>query len=211
MRQFSPFQEVTEIPVLFLAQACSVPAQTTSRGGSDRLSRSRQQPGAGAQCKHCPSPRNPCMEKGHCPDIVSFFSVMFGAVGRAALNTLTAVERWSKMWRAINSSLGEGLAQHLEGLGWEGEPPSLGEGDLVGMSVQDTQPLAPAASSPQVLPRNWDPSVAGAHRASDHQNSWSPHLQESFWRRERGGKAGITSPSRKYLPAKGRSQHEMQK
>lgn len=50
--------------------------------------------------------------------------------------------------------------------------------------MQDTAQLGPSRIWPQVLLRNCDPSVAGAgsvqnplHRASDHQDSWPPHLR----------------------------------
>lgn len=54
MRQFSPFQEVTKIPLLFSAQAHSVPPQTTSR--AERLSQDSRRAETLAQSKRCLSP-----------------------------------------------------------------------------------------------------------------------------------------------------------
>lgn len=223
MRQFSPFQEVTKIPVLFSAQACSVPAQTTSRAGSARLSWSRQQRGSGAQCKHCPSPRNPCMEKGALPRYCFYFILFFFLCGAwsSGKSSTKYIHSHGTLEQDLDTDklvTGSGIrvaGKHLEDLGWEGALPALGEGDLVGMPVQDRQPLAPAAFLPQVLPRSWcgtpctgrETTKTRGHRTCGERQSSAC----SFWRREGRGKAGITSLSRKYLPAKGRSQHEMQK
>ena len=110
MRQFSPFQGVTKIPLLFSAQAHSVPPQTTSSAASalPRAASEEQAPhnadtvshqgcwtGRGAPLRHC-----------------FVFSVVLGAAGAAALNKLNSMEYQSKIfWKPINSSLKVGLAQ----------------------------------------------------------------------------------------------------
>lgn len=86
MRQFSPFQKVTKIPLLFSAQTHSVPPQTTSRG--DR------QPWE--QTLSCSELLRG--ERG-CSDVVPL-SVTFGTAGRAALSALKSMECQSQCSRS---------------------------------------------------------------------------------------------------------------
>lgn len=72
------------------------------------------------------------MEKGALPRycffffILFFFSAVLGAAGRAALNTFTAMEPWSKIWIRINSSLGvESAWQGSTWRIWGGKEHSL--------------------------------------------------------------------------------------
>lgn len=143
MRQFSPFQKVTKIPLLFSAQMHSVPPQTTSRAGSPVLrTDAREKPGHNANIVSLT--RASGRRRGGLLRYCFPFPVMFGTAGRAALSELKSMEYQSKIfWKPINSSLKVGLAQHsstpFPGAGWGAADAGL---DLSQM------PQARAASQP---------------------------------------------------------------
>lgn len=115
------------------------------------------------------------------------------------------------------------------GAGWEGAPRLCGQDDLAGMSTEGTGSTAGsrqphAARSPEVLPKQLQVTAgsgtsaerpcagrattgARGHRTCSERQSWVCGCCS----REDGGKAEITYPSGKYLPAEGRSLHEAQK
>lgn len=120
MRQFSPFQEVTKIPLLFSAQAHSVPPQTTSRARS-------LLPRAGGGEKRSTMPTlspSPEVLDGEGGASQILFHSLCGAWGswKSGIKQIKSMECQSKVfWRPINSSLEVGLAQH-------GGTPLLGAG-----------------------------------------------------------------------------------